>query len=219
MSSSSLYANKSYSSQKENISNPAKDKGNNFANRYQFSATTSSHSTKLPTPSSSKYHPRAQPPSTSSGAQRILTNTNTPKWKLSDFEIGKPLGSGKFGMVYLAREKQSKFIVALKVLTKKQLANANCEHQLRREIEIQTNLRHPNILRLFGYFYDDKRIYLILEYAPQGELYNRMMKVGQFSEPVTAKYIFELAQALRYMHERNVVHRDIKPENCTSLVL
>ncbi len=118
-------------------------------------------------------------------------------------------------MVYLAREKQSKFIVALKVLTKKQLANANCEHQLRREIEIQTNLRHPNILRLFGYFYDDKRIYLILEYAPQGELYNRMMKVGQFSEPVTAKYIFELALALRYMHERNVVHRDIKPENCT----
>lgn len=44
-------------------------------------------------------------------------------------------------------------------------------HQLRREVEIQAHLRHPNILRLYGYFHDDARVYLILEYAPNGELY------------------------------------------------
>lgn len=62
-------------------------------------------------------------------------------WSLDDFELGKRLGEGKFGRVYLAREKKSKYIVALKVLEKKQLSKSNVEHQLRREIEIQARLR------------------------------------------------------------------------------
>ena len=63
------------------------------------------------------------------------------KWTLKDFEIGKPLGRGKFGDVYLARERRTKFIVAIKVIKKKQLLKAGVEHQLRREIEIQSHLR------------------------------------------------------------------------------
>ena len=63
-------------------------------------------------------------------------------WTLEDFDIGRPLGKGKFGNVYLAREKASKYIVALKVLFKSQLQKAQVEHQLRREIEIQTHLRY-----------------------------------------------------------------------------
>ena len=61
----------------------------------------------------------------------------------------------------MAREKQSKFILALKVLFKTQLEKAGVEHQLRREVEIQSHLRHPNILRLYGYFHDATRVYLI----------------------------------------------------------
>ena len=95
----------------------------------------------------------------------------TNRWELADFEIGRPLGKGKFGNVYLAREKRSKFIVALKVLFKSQLQKAHVEHQLRREIEIQSHLRHPHVLRMFGYFYDETRVYLILEFAPRGEMY------------------------------------------------
>jgi len=98
------------------------------------------------------------------------------RWKLEDFDIGRPLGKGKFGNVYLARERSSKYIVALKVLFKSQLQKAQVEHQLRREIEIQSHLRHPNILRLFGYFYDETRVYLILEFAPRGEMYKSMQK-------------------------------------------
>ena len=78
------------------------------------------------------------------------------RWSVWDFEIGKPLGNGKFGNVYLAREKKSKYVVALKVLFKNQLQKSAVEQQLRREIEIQSHLRHPNILRLFGYFYDEE---------------------------------------------------------------
>ncbi|XP_037068191.1 aurora kinase C-like [Pollicipes pollicipes] len=137
------------------------------------------------------------------------------KWGLSDFDIGRPLGKGKFGNVYLAREKASHFIVALKVLFKSQLQKSHVEHQLRREIEIQSHLRHPNILKMFGYFYDDTRIYLILEFAPKGELYKELQsqKNKRFDEPRSAIYISQMADALKYCHSKKVIHRDIKPEN------
>lgn len=135
------------------------------------------------------------------------------KWTLEDFDIGRPLGKGKFGNVYLAREKKSKFIVALKVLFKSQLQKNGVEHQLRREIEIQAHLRHDNILRLYGYFHDETRVYLILEYASRGELYKELQKHTRFDEPRAAKYIHDLSKALVYCHSMKVIHRDIKPEN------
>lgn len=135
------------------------------------------------------------------------------RWTLDDFDIGKPLGRGKFGNVYLAREKRSKYVVALKVLFKNQLQQSQVEHQLRREIEIQSHLRHPNILRLYGYFYDQNRVYLILEYAPRGELYKELQRCKCFNEKRAATYIASLARALLYCHEKHVIHRDIKPEN------
>jgi len=105
------------------------------------------------------------------------------RWTLADFDIGRPLGRGKFGNVYLARVKShTQFIVALKVLMKAQLSKAGVEHQLRREIEIQSHLRHKHILRMYGYFYDEKRVYIILEFAPRGELYKELTKRGRFSE-------------------------------------
>ena len=173
--------------------------------------------------------------------------------------------------MYLAREKKTKFIVALKVLFKSQLQKSNVEHQLRREIENQSHLRHPNILRLCkaldtpftpgrisnslaqtlpplsspsnvsancgpsaavrrvgslaraslrrprsvadAYFYDATRVYLILEYAPKGELYKELTACTRFDEPRTATYIRQLAEALKYCHSKHVIHRDIKPEN------
>lgn len=134
-------------------------------------------------------------------------------WSLANFEIGRPLGSGKFGRVYLARERTSKYIVALKVLEKAQLLKAGVEHQLRREIEIQSNLRHRGVLRLYGYFFDHRRIYLILEFAPGGELYKRLTDAKKFTEELSARYVSEMALSLHYCHEKHVIHRDIKPEN------
>lgn len=135
------------------------------------------------------------------------------QWTLKDFEIGRPLGKGKFGNVYLARLTDSKYIVALKVLFKSQLVKNNVQHQLRREIEIQSHLQHPNILRLFGYFHDERRVFLILEYAPQGELYHKLRKAGRFEDEVAAQYILQVIDALEVCHSKQVIHRDIKPEN------
>jgi serine/threonine protein kinase len=69
--------------------------------------------------------------------------TTKKTWSLDDFEIGRKLGKGRFGNVYVAREKRTKFIVALKVIFKEQLEQNKVEHQLRREIEIQSHLRYP----------------------------------------------------------------------------
>jgi len=136
-------------------------------------------------------------------------NAHTGPWTLKDFDIGKALGRGKFGCVYLAREKQSRHVCALKVLFKSQLAKTSVEHQLRREIEVQSHLRHPAILRLYGYFYDANRIYIILEYAAKGELYKQLQEEKKFEEEKAAKYVAQLASALHYCHSKKVIHRDI----------
>ncbi|XP_070600638.1 aurora kinase B-like isoform X2 [Erythrolamprus reginae] len=134
-------------------------------------------------------------------------------WDRGDFEFGKPLGKGRFGAVYLAREKKTHFILALKVMFKSVLEKAQLEHQLRREIEILSHLRHPNILRMYNYFHDRTRIFLMLEYAPGGELYKELQKNGRFDDNRTATYIEEISDALVYCHAQKVIHRDIKPEN------
>lgn len=143
----------------------------------------------------------------------VLTVMSVKNWTLQDFDIGRPLGKGKFGNVYLAREKKTKYVVALKVMFKSQLQKNGVEHQLRREIEIQSHLRHPNILCLFNWFHDETRVYLILEYAPQGELYRQLTSARRFTDRRAATYIYQLCNALKVCHRQKVIHRDIKPEN------
>ncbi|KAJ7881171.1 kinase-like protein [Mycena leptocephala] len=138
----------------------------------------------------------------------------TQEWTLHSFDMGRPLGKGKFGRVYMVRTKSApKYILALKTLYKSELVQNKVEKQTRREIEIQQNLRHPNILRLYGFFHDEKRIFLMLEFAGQGELYRQLSKHGSFSERRSARYIDQMADALIYLHAKHVIHRDIKPEN------
>jgi len=141
-------------------------------------------------------------------------------WQLKDFEIGRPLGKGKFGSVYLARtgpkknkRNQPPTICAIKVLFKSQLQKYGVEHQLRREIEVQFNVKHEYVLPMYGYFWDAKRIFLVLEFASGGELYANMQKKGTFNQMETATYIYEICEALKVCHANDVWHRDIKPEN------
>ncbi|GAA5937608.1 hypothetical protein JCM10213_008409 [Rhodosporidiobolus nylandii] len=139
---------------------------------------------------------------------------STAPFSLSSFEIGRPLGKGKFGRVYMARTKAPpNYIVALKCLFKEEIVKNKVEKQVRREIEIQSHLAHPNILRLHGYFHDEKRIFLILEFAGKGELYKQLHRAGRFSEKRSSRYIAQMTDALIYLHSKHVIHRDIKPEN------
>ncbi|EJD48269.1 kinase-like protein [Auricularia subglabra TFB-10046 SS5] len=144
----------------------------------------------------------------------IATSSKHKHWTLNSFEMGRPLGKGKFGNVYLVRTKtQPHYILAVKALYKAELERDKVQGQLRREIEIQQNLRHPNVIRLYGFFYDSKRVFLMLEFAVNGELYKHLRKAGSFPEPRAAKYVAQVADALHYLHTKHVMHRDLKPEN------
>ena len=73
--------------------------------------------------------------------------------------------------------------------------------------------RHENILELYGYFWDEKHVYLILEYAPHGNLYSQLLMRKRFSERRASYYICSIAKAVDYCHKLYLIHRDIKPEN------
>jgi aurora kinase len=165
-------------------------------------------------PASTKPRPeKQQQQDQSQQVANIVRQPSARSFHLGMFEIGKPLGKGKFGRVYLARERANGFVCALKVLHKSELQQGRVEKQVQREIEIQSNLRHPNILKLYGHFHDSKRIFLILEFAGQGELYKHLQKARRFPEKRAAQYIAQMASALRYIHRKHIIHRDIKPEN------
>ena len=134
-------------------------------------------------------------------------STSKGSLSIDDFELGKQLGTGAFGTVYLVREKQSGFICAMKVLDKQTLIKQHSEEQLLSEIKILTQLRfcyltyfallytslyfirHPSIIRFYGYFYDDFRIYLITEYCHDGDLFHKLQQVGKFSEHEAAQVL------------------------------
>lgn len=101
---------------------------------------------------------------------------NMKKFKASDFEFGKKLGQGRYGNVYMAREKKTNFIVAIKKMNKDSVMKLKAQKQVVREIKIHSYLSHENIIQLYGVFHDDENIYLILEYASDGEVYKELKK-------------------------------------------
>jgi len=178
-------------------------------------ATTSSASSTLGTTPGSSVKIMASKSETSGETKPRKPTSESKRWGLQDFEVGRSLGKGKFGNVYLARTKKEKRVVALKVLFKEEIEKSELMHQLKREIEIHHRLRHKNVVRLYSYFHDRDRVYLILEYVQGGELFSEIKNSpsGRFSEERASAVIRQLVSALAQCHRLGVVHRDIKPEN------
>nr|XP_018267192.1 AUR protein kinase [Kwoniella dejecticola CBS 10117]OBR89350.1 AUR protein kinase [Kwoniella dejecticola CBS 10117] len=131
------------------------------------------------------------------------------------FHLDDVFSTCHFGKVYLARvrSRTDPFILVLKCLTKDEIITKQVQTQVRREIEVMQTLRHPNIIRLYGWFHDSERIFLMLELAGKGELFKQLAKKGKFSEKRSSQYIRQVASGLAYLHSNDIIHRDIKPEN------
>ena len=120
------------------------------------------------------------------------------------------LGKGTYGTVNLGRIKGSKTERAIKIIDKSKVSNVE---RFKLEVEIMMRLDHPSILRLYDYFEDNLKVYLVLELCTGGELFDRII-LNKFYSEENARTIFrQMITAIIYCHLSSVCHRDLKPEN------
>ena len=140
-----------------------------------------------------------------------------PEPKIKDFEIIKELGCGSFGRVFLARHIKTRVLYAIKAIDKKNKTNIEERPYFRRELEVMYKIHHPNVVKLFGHFEDNKYCYFIMEYISKGNVYNLLTldKKKQLSTKLVATIMKDVISAAYFLHNMNppIIHRDIKPEN------
>ena len=146
-----------------------------------------------------------------------VSNNSERECTISDFQSlsRKAIGEGAFGQVFKVRHIATDNLYAIKVVSKAKILERGMVDQLKREIRIMYSLSHPNIIKLFNHFEDDDNVYLILELAEGGNLFQKLCKFRNFDERTAAQYLREVALAVQYLHSKDppIIHRDIKPEN------
>jgi len=146
--------------------------------------------------------------STGLGARFIIDNPGKIN-ELWDIDK-KKLGEGSYGAVSKCTNKSTGVARAVKSISKGQMKNLE---RFRQEIAIMKIMDHPNIIKLYESFEDHRNIYLILELCVGGELFDRIIDAGHFSEVQAAIVLQQKFRAIFYMHENHICHRDLKPEN------
>jgi len=127
------------------------------------------------------------------------------------YDLKDVLGTGAFSQVRLAESKDDGQMYAVKIIDKKALKGK--EDSLENEIRVLKRLKHPNIVALLEVFEDKTKVFLVMELVTGGELFDRIVEKGSYSEKDAADLIKQVLSAVAYMHEEGVVHRDLKPEN------
>lgn len=137
------------------------------------------------------------------------------EFEVLDVDAGRSLGKGSFGVVRRIRRKGTDDVYALKTMQKLEVIEGDLIDQVEREIQVQRQLKHENVLRLYKHFEDADTVYLLLEYCAKGELYQllRTRRGRRFTEAVSLHYFVQVTRGLQYLHGRKIVHRDMKPEN------
>ena len=135
--------------------------------------------------------------------------------KLEDkYKIIKEIGTGGFSRCLLVKNKTTGIEYACKELPKKKLSDYE---GLMREVNLMIKLDHPNIIKLYEVYENDKNIYLIMELCTGGELFDRIVENTengvQFTEKQAANLFKQMMSAINYCHKNGIVHRDLKPEN------
>ncbi|KAJ1557737.1 hypothetical protein HK096_005626 [Nowakowskiella sp. JEL0078] len=135
--------------------------------------------------------------------------------KIQQYKFKKPLGQGASAEVKLATHLPTNQNFAIKCINKSILpgySGAKARGKVLREMTILNGLEHDNLIKVFDTFQDDKHFYLVLEVALGGTLLERF-PTSRFPEKLAVSVIYQLLDAVAYLHDRNIVHRDLKPEN------
>lgn len=141
---------------------------------------------------------------------------NFPKLQevTSDYNLGKVLGRGQFGTTRLAESKKEQSTYACKSIAKRKLTCAEDIEDVQREVQIMHHLKgHPNITYLRDTFEDKQNVHLVMDLCAGGELFDAIVKRGNYSEKDAASLIRTMVSVVAHCHSMNVIHRDLKPEN------
>ncbi|CAK9139092.1 unnamed protein product [Ilex paraguariensis] len=130
------------------------------------------------------------------------------------YTIGKELGRGQFGVTHLCTHKQSGEQFACKTIAKRKLVNKEDIEDVRREVQIMHHLTgQPNIVELKGAYEDKHSVHLVMELCAGGELFDRIISKGHYTERAAASLLRTIVQIVHTCHSMGVIHRDLKPEN------
>ncbi|XP_055838986.1 MAP/microtubule affinity-regulating kinase 3 isoform X14 [Episyrphus balteatus] len=139
------------------------------------------------------------------------------RWRATEEHIGKyklikTIGKGNFAKVKLAKHLPTGKEVAIKIIDKTQL-NPGSLQKLFREVRIMKMLDHPNIVKLFQVIETEKTLYLVMEYASGGEVFDYLVLHGRMKEKEARVKFRQIVSAVQYCHQKRIIHRDLKAEN------
>ncbi|KAM1685744.1 hypothetical protein EV2_038095 [Malus domestica] len=130
------------------------------------------------------------------------------------YTLGKELGRGQFGITYLCTENSTGHSYACKSILKRKLVSKNDRDDIKREIQIMQHLSgQPNIVEIKGAYEDRYSVHLVMELCAGGELFDRIIAQGQYSERAAAAILRDIVNVVHICHFMGVLHRDLKPEN------
>ena len=151
------------------------------------------------------------PPGYLKNTAQSFISANTRKFT-EVYKVGKTLGSGSFGEVRQVTHRVTGQERAVKIF-RKDLNKLEDYFHINSEISILKQLDHPTVIKLFEFFEDEKRVYLVLEKCNGGELLNEIFNSKHLNEHNAAVICKQLFSVIAYLHEKNIAHRDLKPEN------
>ncbi|XP_026990137.1 serine/threonine-protein kinase MARK2 isoform X10 [Tachysurus fulvidraco] len=131
---------------------------------------------------------------------------------VGNYRLLKTIGKGNFAKVKLAKHILTEKEVAVKIIDKTQL-NSSSLQKLFREVRIMKLLNHPNIVKLFEVIETEKTLYLVMEYASGGEVFDYLVAHGRMKEKEARAKFRQIVSAVQYCHQKCIVHRDLKAEN------
>ncbi|KAL6118735.1 mark2 [Pungitius sinensis] len=142
----------------------------------------------------------------------VPTTTSDDQPHIGNYRLLKTIGKGNFAKVKLARHVLTGKEVAVKIIDKTQL-NSSSLQKLFREVRIMKMLNHPNIVKLFEVIETEKTLYLVMEYASGGEVFDYLVAHGRMKEKEARAKFRQIVSAVQYCHQKCIVHRDLKAEN------